>query len=159
VAEAARYVTASKAEALYVEVDVKNLGGLNAALGESEANQVFRRLAQRAEGALSGLEATVCAFRHGGDEISFVVAGPPGSTGIGLEEEVRRRLQSADEAARLELASLSGIRHPKHPERDDRAGTGLVFGTAPIGPGSDPEAVVSLADSEVERRKQPATTS
>lgn len=155
IARAAQFVLQHGAAAVYAEVDVKNLGGLNAELGTEKADAILARLAHLAEEALRSLDATVCAFRHGGDEVGFVVVGRPGSSPSQLEPAVRGRLELAQKTAQGDLAGYSHVRHPKHPERDDRAGTGIVYGTGVIGPMADPEHVVAVADGEVERRKLP----
>lgn len=57
----------------YVEVDVKNLGGLNKNLPRGDANNVFKFMSDTTDQHVRSLKADVASFRHGGDEFSFIV--------------------------------------------------------------------------------------
>ena len=150
VASAAKFAREHGVSAVYVEVDVRNVSGLNDHEGPERTDAVIAKLAHLVETALGTLPAKVCPFRHGGDELSFVVVGAAPRAGLGdLIAAVRIVLESAERSAQAELAEFSEIRHPKHPER---RGTGIVFGTARID-GRSPEEVVAEADQQVERRK------
>lgn len=59
----------------YVEVDVRNLGGLNDNLTRADSDNVFRFMAHTTDEHVNSLNADVSEFRHGGDEFSFVVVG------------------------------------------------------------------------------------
>jgi hypothetical protein len=59
----------------YVVMDISNLGGLNEGLGQHSADVVFRSMAYIMLKHANGLNADVIPFRHGGDEISFVILG------------------------------------------------------------------------------------
>jgi len=61
--------------ACYIEVDVRNLGGLNDNLTRADSDMVFKYMAQTTDGYVQSLKADVVNFRHGGDEFSFVVVG------------------------------------------------------------------------------------
>src|SRR5262249_6717740 len=56
-------------ECYYVEMDVRNLGGLNARLGHSKTNEVYAAIAAVIRAELSVADVAVF-FRHGGDEMS-----------------------------------------------------------------------------------------
>src|SRR5262245_57165606 len=51
-------------------LDLKNLSGLNAVLGNSEANKVFSMIAAVVRRELSAIASDALFFRHGGDEMS-----------------------------------------------------------------------------------------
>jgi GGDEF domain-containing protein len=61
----------------YIEIDVRNLGGLNRSLGShSQTNLVFREMVDTVKAALDPLArdgGEIYGFRHGGDEFSFVL--------------------------------------------------------------------------------------
>ena len=59
----------------YVEVDVRNLGGLNDNLTRGDSDNVFRFMSDTTDKHMRSLKADVVSFRHGGDEFSFVVVG------------------------------------------------------------------------------------
>lgn len=61
--------------ACYVEVDVRNLGGLNDNLTRGDSDNVFRFMADTTDKHMRSLPADVVSFRHGGDEFSFVAVG------------------------------------------------------------------------------------
>ena len=144
----------TKEPAFYVEADVRNLGGLNASLGHTGANRVFAVLAACFEQAIRTVGGDACLFRHGGDELSAVVIGP------GLERDALSR--ALDEASVriadfVASSGLADIPHPKHPQEATRAGTGLVFGVAPIHGDRDLRETLAEADRAVERQKRPST--
>lgn len=56
-------------------LDIVNLGGLNARLGEPAADKVFKTLTAIVRDEIEPLGGHVNLFRHGGDEISAVVLG------------------------------------------------------------------------------------
>lgn len=142
---------------IYVEVDVRNLGGLNRELGREKADEVLARIAALAESSMAGLasESDVLPFRHGGDEFSFIVVGRrPGSSSAGLEIAVASAMRSAELAIR---AATMDVAHVQHTKRAG-AGTGIVWGTATIEPGKDPSAVFAVADRKVESKKDGTLT-
>lgn len=59
----------------YVEVDVRNLGGLNDNLTRGDSDNVFKYMSDTTDKHMRSLKADVISFRHGGDEFSFVVVG------------------------------------------------------------------------------------
>jgi len=165
---ALNYVRAnSSAAAFYVEADVRNLGGLNAHLGTSGANLVYRQLAQTAERHLRRLPGEVHAFRHGGDEVSFVIVGQQGSL---TAASIAAALQAADEEnaayassytflsiapyARNKRLAIADIPHIKY---SGKSGTGLIWALAQALPeASGADDVISAADQLVEARKKQA---
>lgn len=115
----------------YIEIDVRNLGGLNAALGtHSEANRIFRRMAKVVQTHLQKLienEHDLCSFRHGGDEFSFVLnptklPKSPQVSSNALAEITEQLKKAQEEIAKFVKAwktadgvtiDLSAIIHPK----------------------------------------------
>ena len=59
----------------YIEVDVRNLGGLNDNLSRGDSDNVFKFMSDTTDKHVNSLKADVISFRHGGDEFSFVVVG------------------------------------------------------------------------------------
>jgi len=153
VARAIETVGASRFDsAFYVEVDIQNLGGLNAALGHTGADQVYSRIARITEQHIENLRTDdhTCSFRHGGDEFSFVVVGA-GNT----QAQVEAALAAADREIRQYIASegLATIEHPKHRGNPAKAGAGIVFGVSRIRGQDQLADVFSAADKVVEQKK------
>lgn len=147
---AIQHVKETKEEAYYVEMDLKNLGGLNAFLGHSEANEIFGMIALIVWRDLSAIASEACFFRHGGDEMSAF-----------LINTTERDLRSAISRINWEVAilaetnGLDEIPHPKHKGDARYSGLGLYFGFSQILSRyeHDPTAVFSVADQAVENRK------
>ncbi len=145
-----------KRHAFYVEVDVRNLSGLNA-VSRTEADRLFGEMAQVTETHLLALGADVVPFRHGGDEVSFVVVTRDASAEAGAAE---RALTAALAAAEAEIAKatkeFADVPHPKHRGDARFNGTGITWAVASLGdPGLHSAAeAVHAADSQVEAKKQ-----
>jgi GGDEF domain-containing protein len=154
----------------YVEVDIRNLGGLNGALGHTGADQVFRILTDISARAVESLNAgkvKVAKFRHGGDEFSFLVVAEDGSVSHNM---VNGLLIQASEMIQKTMASteigqynhetlhphtlISEIEHPKHKGESKFNGTGIVFGISAILGTDTPGRVFSAADIQVEDKKK-----
>ena len=107
--EAVRHVRQTGEEAYYVEMDLQNLGGLNAALGHTGANEVYSAVAAIARRELSAVASEAAFFRHGGDE-----------TCAFLVNTRRRAVRAALDRVRRGVAELAAefgvndIPHPKH---------------------------------------------
>lgn len=138
--------------AFYVEVDIRNLGGLNAVLGHTGADDVYSRMARITEQHIESLRTDdhTCSFRHGGDEFSFVVVGA-GNT----QAKVEAALAAADREIQKYVASenLAGIEHPKHRGDASKSGAGIVFGVSRIHGQDQLADVFSAADKVVEQKK------
>jgi GGDEF domain-containing protein len=147
---AIRHVKRTGEQAFYVEMDLRNLGGLNAALGHSRANEVYREIAAVIRQELSGVASQTTFFRHGGDEMSaFLIDTTEGA------------LRAALGAVRLRVAGLAkrygvdDIPHLKHGHDWRPRGIGVHFGVCRLSAGyeRDPAEVFRLADTELERTK------
>ncbi len=138
---------------MYIEVDVRNLGGLTKEKGRDVADAAYRAMATMAEVALMTLKADVSRFRHGGDEFSFILVGAEATA-----EAITRVLGDAQTqiAAYVKAQGLQNVMHPKHPKDDTKRGTGIIFGLGPITGAKDesPDAILSTADQLVEARKK-----
>lgn len=139
--------------AQYVEIDVHNLGGMNAALGHSGADRVLRGITQAVRSQFPEEPGKRVSFiRHGGDELSLVAAGY-------TEDEVGQRMAQAEAAVAevIRAAGLSDIPHAKgatdEAGRERRRGAGIFWGAAPIEPGSPLSRTREVADFAVEARK------
>jgi diguanylate cyclase (GGDEF)-like protein len=147
---AIRHVRRTGEQGFYVEMDLHNLSGLNAALGHTRANRVYAGVAAVIRKELAAVASAAVFFRHGGDEMSAFLIGTS-------EEAVRGAL----EAVRQGVASLAkrhgvaDIPHPKHPRDVRRRGIGVHFGVCRLSAKheKDPTAVFRQADTELERRK------
>lgn len=139
--------------AQYVEIDVHNLGGMNAALGHSGADRVLRGITESVRAQFPEEPGRRVSFiRHGGDELSLVAAGY-------TEDEVVQRMERAEAAVAevVRAAGLSDIPHAKgatdEAGRERRRGAGIFWGAAPIEPGSPLTRTREVADFAVEARK------
>ena len=138
--------------AYYVEVDIQNLGGLNAELGHTGADRVYGKIAHITEQHIDDLRADdhTCSFRHGGDEFSFVVVGSLSTKG-----QVEGALAAADQEIRQYIADegLADIEHPKHRGNKAKSGAGIIFGVSRIRGQEQLADVFSAADQVVEQKK------
>lgn len=138
---------------MYIEVDVRNLGGLTQEKGRDVADAAYRTMASMAETALMTLKADVSRFRHGGDEFSFILVGAEATA-----EAITRALTDAQTqiAAYVKAQGLQDVVHPKHPTEVSKRGTGIIFGLCAItgATGEAPEAILSTADQQVETKKK-----
>ncbi|CAN1208608.1 hypothetical protein TUMEXPCC7403_00205 [Tumidithrix helvetica PCC 7403] len=172
VSNAIKYIKEHKeATGFYVEVDIRNLGGLNSVLGHTGANEVFKHIAKLCDDkvqAIKTVKVKVGKFRHGGDEFSFLVVAEDGSK---TKESVEKQLNSASDDIKkfVEETSigtynknpekvnpsdkLATIEHPKHKGKKEFYGTGIVFGVSQIIGNDTIDKVLSAADLEVESKK------
>jgi diguanylate cyclase (GGDEF)-like protein len=135
----------------YVEMDVENLSGLNAALGHTRANEVYAKIAAIIRSELSRVASEAVFFRHGGDEMSVFLVGATEQAARQAFLRVRRRVG--------EVARAHGVHetpHPKHPHDRRFNGVGVHFGVSRVlaRHEDDPTAVFRLADTELERHKR-----
>lgn len=166
---AIKFTAESKGErGYYVEVDLRNLGGLNKNLGHSGADRIYARMAQIIGEELHALEAdtkmfgkvSVTLFRHGGDEVSAVIVGPELAPEVlqGAMERAQRRIADYVAATTFTTAdgkthALANIDHPKHPGDASVRGTGIVFGMAELQPTVTATDTIGTADRQVELKK------
>lgn len=145
---AQQHVDEADADAVYIEADIANLGGLNAARGHSGANAVYRRITDimREELEALGDGVDVVPFRHGGDEVSAVVVGADRRAAEAAMARAQQRIRAYVEEE--ELAELP------HTKAGGRPGVGLHWGVATIEPGSTLQEIFERADRQVEANKK-----
>lgn len=145
---AIEHVRRTGESAHYAEIDLKNLGGLNAKLGFPAATKVFRDFGQIIREELAKTGADVQLIRHGGDEVSAVVVN-------GSREAVEQALAAAQERVRgyVKENGLDQIEHPKYKGQKDRRGTGITYAVADIGPHDTVQTVHEDAAIRVEQNK------
>lgn len=148
---AVQHVIETQERAFYVEMDLKNLGGLNARLGHARTNEVFSKIAGLIQVFLKGAGQDSAFFRHGGDEMSTIVVA---SNRRRLETAIHKINQSVQELA--EQYHLQDIENPKHLDDPRFFGIGVHFGVVEIQPehASDPKAVFQEADVLLEQNKK-----
>ncbi len=154
VRKAIAHNAATGTAAVYVEIDVRNLGGLNQSLGRQAADTVFAQIASTVEREMASIGdlGDAWPFRHGGDEFSFVVvARRPGISAGQLEFTVGAALTRAAAAVRQMTARFATVPHTK---KGGPPGTGIAWGTSIIAAGSKPSDVFSTADRRVEQKKR-----
>lgn len=154
----------------YVEWDAANLGGVNALLGHSGANERF--LVPMAQLIVSGLDILVenhggfhVTFRHGGDEFSSIIYGV-GNGSAADRTKPRTLTCHLDTIVRTASAyarrvGLHQIEHPKHKGCPKHRGVGLYYGLSefrdhPTG-WMPPEAMFEEADKRLECYKRGET--
>jgi GGDEF domain-containing protein len=146
---AIRHAGRSGQECHYVEMDVRNLGGLNARLGHSGANEVFAALAAAVCQELSAAASTAVFFRHGGDELSAVLIDASAQAVEAAFAAVHRRA-----AERASAFGVQDVLHPKRPLDRRSRGTGVRFGLVQLQPEheGDLARLFREADEDVRRR-------
>jgi GGDEF domain-containing protein len=96
--KASKRARENKETLFYIEVDLRNLGGLNSVLkSHSEANKLFKAMADVVKNALLPIANSpeeLCAFRHGGDEFSFVIKLK--NSEIEMQAQVKNSLQKIE---------------------------------------------------------------
>jgi diguanylate cyclase (GGDEF)-like protein len=148
---AIQHVKRTSEKAFYVEIDLQNLSGLNAALGHTVANEVYGKIAAIIRTELSAVASETVFFQHGGDELSAFL--------IDTTEEAVQAATEAMQSGVLSLARcchLEAIPHPKHQGDMRWKGIGVHFGVCRLHADqeNDPYLVFRYADTELERRKR-----
>ena len=135
----------------YVEMDFQNLGGLNATLGHTGANEVYRAVAAIARHELSAVASQASFFRHGGDETSAFLVNTTEPCVRAAMEVIRQRV--------FKLAkdkNLHEIPHGKDRQCDSLRGIGVHFGLCEVMAEHEqnPTLVFQMADTELEQGKR-----
>ena len=149
---------------MYVEADLKNLGGLNAELGHSGANEIYaeitRIFAERLRA--SGISDDQVFFRHGGDEFGVFLHNVRAKDWKEAQEKVRKIMLDiqSEIAAMIKERNLDKIPHAKYPNDPSKRGAGITFGIAKIALAKGGDAIADAidpifksADNDVERMK------
>jgi diguanylate cyclase (GGDEF)-like protein len=148
--KAIQHVKQTSEQAFYVEMDLQNLCGLNAALGHTRANHVYARIAAIIRKELSAVAAEAVFFRHGGDEMSAFLIDTTGEAIQAAVKAVRSRVVGL-----AKRSNLAAIPHPKHPGDVRWRGIGVYFGVCRLSPKHEKNLTLVFrhADTELERQK------
>lgn len=133
----------------YIEADIQNLNGMNAAIGHAGADEVYRGITDIFEEELGTIGADYVPVRHGGDEFSAIIVGA-------APDAVKPALARAKSRVReyIKEQGLSDIPHTKEEAiKAGITGVGVNFGTSEIIPGAPAKAIFSAADKQVEAKK------
>jgi GGDEF domain-containing protein len=147
--EAAQKASAdSGAPSAYGEVDLKNLGGTNARLGNSGADVHFKAVADILQDEAEKANAHVALVRKGGDEIGAVFHGVDKAGAADILANAKDRIDA--------YAKEHGLDTTPNPKAGGEAGFGINYGTADIVPDGSLSDTVHAADTLVEQRKKGA---
>lgn len=137
--------------AFYIEMDLRNLGGLNAVLGHSGANEIFAKIASVISKEFKLACSTAILFRHGGDELSAFLIDTSEAAAMRAIRTIRNRVRKLANDYRL-----NNIPHPKFPGNVRRQGFGVHFGTCQLSADheNNPALVFMEADIKLERGKK-----
>lgn len=132
----------------YVEIDVRNLGGLNKAVGMDAANADMKVMAGIIREEMAAVGADVVCGQHGGDEMHVIAVGP-GATKQAIEARMAIAQQRIAEYARAR--GIDGVPHTK---AGKAPGVGILFAVEEATPGMTPGEVFHNAGERVEALKQ-----
>ena len=145
--------------ACYVELDIRNLGGLNRYAEWDSANVVFRRIAdilRIASNTLLKDGIQVETFRHGGDELSLIAASSDPDqaklekTGGDVFKKAMGKGSGVE--AMMKAAGLDTVPHRKHTDPAFK-GVGMVWFVAPMTKKQKIGDAFHLADTALEKKK------
>ncbi len=139
---------------VYIGIDIRNLKGINAAKGRIEADKEYANMVTIVKNELKALGMQVAGFRHGGDEISFVIVAEKGMPQTELNRACDKALKGAQQKIEGELPHLANIPHAKYP---NQKGSGIAFGISPLNDKYSPETIIKIADERVEQSKVGST--
>lgn len=142
----------------YIEIDLKNLGGKNNAMGHQKANAVYRKIADLIKARTNDIDGFVDHLRHGGDELALVIISKADLVEIEriiIEAQIDVEEFALNTTVEGTDVSLMAIAHPKHPGDLTKRGIGFTIGIEGIEPDLDIDKdIVSSADTELEGRKK-----
>ncbi len=149
--QAIQHVKQTGEEAYYVEMDLQNLGGINAVLGHTGANEIYTKIAEVIKMNLQPIASESAFFRHGGDEMSAILVDTNERALVMGFEKVKSQV---GEVARH--FNVHNAPHPKHANDDAYKGTGVHYGYARITPQheANPSLVFKEADTKLEMNKR-----
>jgi diguanylate cyclase (GGDEF)-like protein len=145
-----QHVKETGEEAFYVEMDLQNLSGLNAKVGHTQANEIYKRIAAIIRQELSEVASQALFFRHGGDEMSAFLLGTNREIVQAALQTVQARVQGL-----ARDRGFDAIPHLKHPDNVHCSGIGVHFGVCrlTVDHEKDPTLVFRNADTELEEMK------
>jgi GGDEF domain-containing protein len=135
----------------YVDIDLANLGGLNAFRGSNElANKDFEAIAKIIELEVRAKYPEALFFRYGGDEMSIIAEGAQPDE---LDEIMSSAKNKVDTYAKQ--AGIDNLPHPKDKPNDPHApGVSIYFGTTNYFDKADIEDIIITADKETGAKKK-----
>jgi hypothetical protein len=141
--------------AFYVVVDIANVGGMNAQHSKSKVNrEVLHAFATILRDRLRNIgkrsQLSVSGFRHGGDELSFVLVG------TGLSETAVHTAMVEAQAQVRQAATVAGLMTTPPLKKGRPPGTGIYFHIAPILGDSHLPTLLDAADRALEGVKHAA---
>ncbi len=135
----------------YADVDLANLGGLNAHRGSNEkANDDFRSMSDIIREEVQKDVPGARFFRQGGDEMSVLAPDTP-------REVLDASLARANERVQrhVQEQGLDQIPHPKHKAEDPHApGVGIYYGTTDFVGKKGVHDIITSADSQTNTMKR-----
>ncbi|WP_353094185.1 diguanylate cyclase [Methylibium sp.] len=148
IARAQEHVATTGEPATFVSADVFNLGGLNEAMGnrQADANVHYRAMAQIVEAELRATGADVVPMRTGGDEFGLLA--------VNLDTPQTKAALARAEVKLREYVQSKGLGEIPRKGQTTPTGVGLHLGVADIRPGESPEAPRNRADSDMAHSKE-----
>ncbi len=147
-------------KAHFYSVDLKNLGGLNEALGHSGGDQTLRDIVNIIREEMEPLGAHQSHYKVGGDEFGGVLVGQDPATIQKALERVQRRVQEYNDTHVADVdgkkVAIKDIPHTK-PGRGGQRGTGIEFHVEQITGEGKGKAVLDKANDAVEAKKKEAS--
>lgn len=145
------YVDANNTEGSYGDIDVRNLGGLNAAFTHTGANKHFKAFADII--AKHADDQASVKFRHGGDEMSVVAPATP-------VDRLIKQLSAAQAEINkyVEDNNLQDLPHAKHEGKSEEVkqlakGTGIYFGVSMLDTDVTNSEIIQAAEEQTESQK------
>ncbi len=152
--------------AYYLEGDIRNLGGLNNAMGEAAANALFKKQTDIFVAELRAVGADAEFFRHGGDEVSGLIVAnglPPEVVAAAVKraqskiaEMVAKETYQVVEGGVTVTKKVSDLPHLKHPDEPAFNGTGMTIAFSEVAGDASPAEIFAQADRAVEAVKSSA---
>jgi len=149
--QAIQHVKQTGEDSFYVEMDLQNLGGINAKLGHTGANDVYTAIAKIIRTELTAIASDAAFFRHGGDEMSAILVDTTLQNIEGAFQKMTGLI--------LKLAQQYQVHdapHPKHVGDQGHEGTGVHHGVAQIlaQHEANPGLIFREADTRLELNKR-----
>ena len=142
------WAEANNKPSAYVVADISNLGGLNEALGQHAADQVYREFSEILHDHAKTLDAEIVPFRHGGDEVSFVIAGADAEQARAVMAKA-----AADVQRYVNRIGVNDLPHGKYIGQPDKYGSGVYVGVKEIESTSRINDIMDEGDMQVEVNK------
>lgn len=142
------HVAATGEPATFISADVFNLGGLNEAMNnvQADANVHYRAMAQIVEAELRTTGADVVPMRTGGDEFGLLA--------VNLDAPAAEAALARAQVKVREYVESAGLAKIPRKGQTDPTGVGLHLGVAEVRAGESPEALRNRADAQMAKSKE-----